>query len=290
MSHQEEKKKSTTDDEIDFELLLKNIQKQQQKFLHRIVLLKRKWKMIVLSTTLGVLLGFVLFQSIPAIYQAEMSLTNAGQPNVILFERIHALNQLADDGEISALSKLLETTEEIASTISQVEYLNIDRNVNTEDSIPSNYFFIVQLKIYDNQHLDQLQTSIIRYLEASEFLGKKKSIRIENVKSQIKNLENNLVEVDSLKNTIIASLIPRANSQGIIYGEAPDQVNVIKKGIELYNNKLLLENDLKLVDIEVVNEFVPNNKPISPKKLYFIGMGLVLGFIVALLIPGPKSS
>lgn len=282
MTSPDNKKKPLSSDEIDFEAFLQSIRVQQNKLRST---MRKKWKLLLLCAVIGAGVGYFLTIVIPPVYRAEMTVSQGSQPNVILHERTFQLNQLIEEGRPEELAKVLNLPLNVVSTLEEITYLNINRNVEIEDSIVLNYYFVIQVKVNNNNLLDELQPALLTYLEGSEFLEKRKQLRIEMIRQQITNLEKNLLHVDSLKQIMAASLTPRSRGQGLIYGEPPDQVNVINKGVDLHDIRISKIQELEMVDVEVVNEFIPSEKPVFPKKSVFMGAGILLGLILALSMP-----
>jgi hypothetical protein len=187
---------------------------------------------------------------------------------------LETLDILIKEGNHKELSKKLGFSLNASKSLNEIKVVSIE----DEDAPELVYIYQIQVKVENNQILDSLQAGIINYLEKSPYVKRRIDIKKQNILALIDRIQNEMVELDSLKDMVNNNLVSRSQNSNILIMEP---VNVYREAITLYQKELELQRDLVLVDnIQILEDFTVFLKPVSPKlSLIFYGFfgGLLLG-------------
>lgn len=291
---EEEVLRKRDNDEIDLSPLFKKLDKVINKASRTT---SRFWKIIRLRSYIiavfilvGIGVGVLLYTTAKPVYNSSVTLTSSILPLEFCKDIVDNLNTLAAENNHDLLSKKLNISTSAASDIVGFEFIYLHPYL---DSIVKGHPFRVEVEVYDNAVLNDVQQGMVALLENNNYTKERRERGIAKLQLLRDKLDLELKQMDSLKQAIAQSIIPRGSGSGLIYGEPLDPVNVYKEIINLYERKLTVENELSFMNsIHVVNDFLPRGNPDSPvllkNILYGAIIGLILGIFIVLLIPVKK--
>lgn len=242
---------------------------------------------IALFTILGITAGVGVFFFIKPVYSTHIALTSRRMTNDHCALLIQTLEDLNDHDENNVvLAKKLNITPEMALKIKNIEFNNYNDKIQKlyKDSIVIKGPFKVFVKVYDTEILDSLQQGIINYLENNDYALKRKIIDENGLQLLKADINKEITALDSLKKIVSKSIIPQSSGTGIILGQPINPIDVFQKAIDLFNNKLNVQERIALNDnIEVLEGFTKFTKPSWPKLWVTSLIGAITGYLMGVV-------
>lgn len=261
--------KQTPHEEIDLvELLAKSIRA-----------LKRNFTLILIC--LGLTIGLAVWLWIAAAreYESRMMIYSSILTESYCQELAESLNALVRDDNYSALAARLGLTEEQAVTIRRVTMEGA-----LEGAVPEvdRLIVIVTVRTRDNAVLPDLQRGIMEYIAGNDFVKIRTEERRRSYEELIARVAEEIEKLEAVKQKILQGTY--SSSTGMMMMNPSE---AYARTVELVRQKLELEEKLRLVNsVQLVEGFIPLNKPVSPKLSILMAGGLVTGMLLSLLIMG----
>jgi hypothetical protein len=174
----------------------------------------------------------------------------------------------------------------LAQQIQNIEYAPLNENIEKRfaDSVSVLLPFKVLVEVYELEILDTLQIAILNYFESNEFALTRKKLEHDEFNKTEERVKKEIIEIDSLKQLVSKSIVPRGTGSGIILGEPIDPVLVYRRGLELFERQLQLSKKQTLNDsFELMVGFNKSAKRADLGIELYIFLGLLFGYISALL-------
>jgi hypothetical protein len=249
---------SISPDEIDLEKI----------FVRTVDFFLDNWKIFILANLLafGAALGYMEVK--PKVYYSRFTAQCMSIPDARTIELLNDLDNLRENKDWVLLGKKLGLSPEKVKQIKKLEplpTLTIDKEAKGVDdyllaTTETAYNFSVVAKVKDNSILPALEKGIIRYLSENEYSKLRVNRFIENRKSLLKSIENELKKLDSL-NLLFADKIVHSPSSSTIGSPGDFKAMVIT----LQEKKLSVEDELKYAQpVRVFQSFTPLKNPIEP--------------------------
>lgn len=285
------KSTSDTNEEVSVRQIISSVKKGIISFCifiwNGILFTLKNFRIFVITITIGTGIGFGIYFLIKPVYITYLTLVSYRLSNDHCAQLIGTLHELADDEENApVLGKLLNLTTEEAEQINAIEYRNLNEKMEKiyGDSVLKNLPFTVRVEVHDTSILDKLQTGIVNYIENNEYGVKRKKLALENLELMRAEVRRNLKQLDSLKETVEQSIIPRGTGTGIIFGEPIDPINVYNKAIDMYRGELKIREEIALLsNIEVMENFTKFVKPDWPKLWLNLLLGAIGGYLLGII-------
>ena len=294
MSSQDNKKNSSSApiDEIDFRMVYNGVKgliaALWDSFLNISLFVKKKWAFILIFCLLGVGLGAGVFLITKPTYISTLTLSSYALANDYCADIIQELELIVGDDTPKLLAQKLKIDTNAAKAIKRIEFFNYDEKLKEKykdkDTVVLGRPFKVRVSASSNTVFDTLQKAIVNYLENNEYASKRKEIKKQENIMMRNKINDEIKQLDSLKNVVSASLAPRGNSSGFVFGQPIDPVNIYKEGIIFFQKELDLNKEMVLIDnIQVISDFSARDKPDSPKLSRSLAGGGIAGFLLGLL-------
>ncbi len=246
---------------------------------------KIKILLLVISISVGVYYGMYSLQR--TYYSSDLSLSHTRFENDYCKVLVNNLNlSIIGSTDKLQLANDLGISMEAASKIKKISYAPLNEHLAEKyaDSLHVLLPFKVQVEVYDNSVLDTLQTKILTYLENNEFAQKRKDIEMQSLIKSEAWIKQELIEIDSLKQLVNQGIVPRGSGNGIILGEPIDPVSVYRRGYDLYERQLVLNEQQSLNNtFEIVAGFVKRAEPSNPGVFFYLWSGIVTGYLIGIL-------
>jgi hypothetical protein len=327
MSEQTPNQQSYQDDEIDLRKLFQAIGRFFINIGHGIINIilsirratSRYKKLLIAAVVLGVLAGGAFNFLAKPYYQTSLLLKSEYFNTKLVDNNIAKLNLLCEEKDREGLAKVLNLSDAVALNIVEfdfdpfveendlieiellkqklqdleIEKADISKIIN-QIEIENRNTFLVKVKIYDTEIIENLQDALVGYFRNNTFV----SNRIKSNKSRqeqlIAKLTKDIASLDSLKDAYNLNLKSQASrpndaSNSVILGEsgAVDPVRVYNQGVSLFRLLLKEKIDYELgSDFELVDGFTTFSKPESPNiiKAMAVSIGLALALAYGLII------
>lgn len=243
------------------------------------------------------LIGFSLRYMIPGGYRTSGIFISHTIPGKYCSIMLDNLDKLSGSGNTSILGKELQIDEKMAATIFSINTTPSNDTAFIDRNDSSLSIFSVELILTNMQYLENIQKGLISYLENNSFAEKRKIAKIQSLESLKASLTRKIQSLDTVKNLVNSSIVPRGEGRGIILGEPINPVNVYQ--VEVLYSKELLKIDEELAtsdNIETLQPFLRFNEYNYPKfnriLLYFFIASVIGAFIFTPIYgrkPKPES-
>ncbi len=284
---------SNKSNEIDLRLVYNKIKQPfitLWKFIINIFLIIQKRLVLCICLFLfGIGAGIGLFFVSKPVYSSTMTISSSLLNNDFCRDEINELETLIRDNTPKLLAKKLKIDTNSAKEIKKVEFHNYfetpDKKYTKKDTVILGLPFKIKAYVSNISVYDTLQNAIVNYLENNPYALKRKEIKRQNIQLMREKLRTEIQQLDSLKIVVAAHLLPRGNSNGFVFGQPLDPINVYREGISLYKDDLELNSESILIDnIQVINDFSPSVRPESPKLWKTIITGAIVGFLLGIIL------
>lgn len=237
---------------------------------------------VVLITTIA---GYSLRFLIPPAFQTQgifVSNVLSGKFCSVLLKNLNSLKSEENKPELAVrLGLSLDATLDISS----ITLKNMRDTFTLEKRDTALSVFTVTLVLKRMDHLDSIQWALVNYLENNEFAVKRKQARRNALEKLRETLSTKLESLDSLKQIVNSSIIPRSEGRGIILGEPVNPVSVYQAEIAYYKEQLAIDEALATIDnIEIIQPFFKINRPNHPRYNYMMAVSFVIGLFLAFIV------
>ena len=199
---------------------------------------------------------------------------------------INDLQNLIDNNQnASELAELLRISPAFASTIKSLSTQPLDSlsYMNKKDTTAS--AFKIYLTVKDAKSIPIIQEGLKNFLENNEYSLKRKQAKRQTLEAMKNDYIKKINGLDSLKDILNTTIVPRSNGQGVILGEPISPIDAYELMQKFYQGQKEIEEQLMLLqNIEILQPFLKikvSNYP-DYNKIFFYSV--LIGLILALLI------
>ena len=194
-------------------------------------------------------------------------------------------NLIENSKNISVLAEQLKISPASASTIKglSTEAMDSLSYMNIRDSTAS--AFKVYLTVSDPNSIPIFQEGLKSFLEDNEYSLKRKEAKRQTLEAMKNDYIEKIKGLDSLKNILNTTIVPRSTGQGVILGEPISPIDAYEMMQNFYKGQKEIEEQLALLqNIEILQPFLRINASNYPdyNKLFFYS--ILIGIAMALLI------
>jgi len=247
-------------------------------------------KALVLSLFVAIAVGacVTLYFFQKPYYKSELSVSHIRLDNYYCFEMIRNLGALINEKRgNSELAEELKIKPEVAKAVRHILYVPANLNLARQysDSMEVLLPFKVEVEIYDNMVLPELQAGIMNYLESNEYATKLKQIETESRNQVELRIKEEIKQIDSLKLLVNQSIVPRGQGNGIILGEPIDPVSIYARAMLSYEKLMKLNKEKELNNsFQVMVGFHKSYKLAGKGLLFHIALGMLIGYIIGMAV------
>lgn len=243
-------------------------------------------KTLIAFIIIGVGLSIGIFFLKKTVYTSELTISHTRLNNGECYSLINALAKLRDNANHNdtVLAEKLGLDVKKAKQIKNIscKALNETLEKNYKDSAFVLLPFKIEVNVYSASILDSLQKGILNYLESNEYATKRKKINRDYLDKIEEKIKGEIISIDSLKNIVDKSIIPRSMGNGIILGESIDPVKVYQEGMNLYKSQLNINEQKELNNsFEIIIGFSPAVP--SASLLLYIFEGFISSFALGMI-------
>lgn len=233
----------------------------------------KKSKFYILTfIILGAFLGFIYDWQKNPIYTAKITVASAylkkSDFNIIL----QKLNNQILNKDYKNLTQQLSLDSTIISQINNFEILEKDEKEINESALKE---FIINMSVYDNSIIDNMNLSLNNYIKNSEILKLKSQTTIAKYTKLSSKIDEEIAQLELLKIKTISLLNNESKFFISNFGSINETV------VKLYEQNLILKERLEQnVDFMILEKF---NKPIQPSNKNALKFTLIGAFAFAFL-------
>jgi hypothetical protein len=238
--------------------------------------IKRNFKLLGLSIILGGGIGFCYNFFSPKIYEGRMLVSSE-----ILTEQF-CLRIFGELNESIKEKNFQEVAEKLGIGFNQAASLNsirVENSVKEKAGNQEKNFFLIVVRITDQSILSKLQTAITSFILNNNYI----KLKVDEHKKLLKQIGIELESLAELKSRVYKGDLFEKAKGNVMFD--PTEINA--KSILLNERKAKLESELAGEGIQLVQSFSKPIKPVWPRPLISIGVGIAFGlFIVLIMIIG----
>ena len=271
-----------------------------------LVFLIRKWYYFAIAIVLTVLSAYILNKTSDSYYHSHLTLRSNATHNQPIMANLERLGEYAHAKNYEALAEELNLSIEDASAIKGIETfwyydlgndgifdgLDMDRKYLSDTSIVKiDSVFSVRAEVYNSDILEELDESLVNYIETDPFLSSLNKQRISKLEAQLSQIEYEIEKLDSLqKREYYTNPDELRQKEGQIVFTSEKEVKIYHyQMFALLKLKQECERDMTLYG-DVVTILQRFSVPVEPdngtvqfaKKLiwYYLGLALLLSVLV----------
>lgn len=234
----------------------------------------------------GAVAGYCIRYVLPPSYKTEAIFISEMLPARYCTILLNNLNELRRPGNIPLLAKELNISTDAAWQIRGIIPYTIPKDtfvIEKKDSTMS--VFRVTLILHDMRYLEETQRGLINYLENNEYARRRKEAKANNMREQVADLEIKLKSLDSVRQLVSSSVVPRSQGQGIILGEPINPVSIYQAEVSYRRDLTYMKERLSTDEhIEVLQSFFKLNEYNNPNYDKLMTYAFILTFLFALIV------
>ena len=250
-----------------------------------------KWKvLIIIGPLLGIIIGLSVYYFSPKQYLSLMAVNSNLLKGAAFVIVINDLQSQIMEGNTDAIKKFLNVDELTAKKIKGLKVFSsrrfVDRKLNTDipdiENRDEETNFIIEACIEDNDILPQLETGLLYYLQNNYYMKDKGTRLKKELSNIISIIDQELLSLDTLKRSL-NEVYSLGNSSKISSIYINDPGKIADDIVKLYRLKEETQDRLIMIDVKIVERFVPNKKPYSP-KLFFSIISWFFSFVILTIL------
>ena len=263
----ESKETSRSPDDIDLLLLVERV----------MLFFRRYFWIFLVAAILGLAVGCFMYKSLPNIYRSRLVVHSYVLTNPEQIQIVAGWNELLQKKEYATLAEKLNCPENIFGSVKRIKADEIQKL-----STPTNPSgFVIDANVTNNSVLDPLQNGLVYGFEHSEYIKERLEVRRETLKELIGKTEIEIAKLDSTKKEVenIIAGTGRSSASLIVDGSS-----INRQLIEMNEKLLGYKGELKFTNaVQVLQSFNKYQKPVNPKLIPWLIIGLVFFFGLAFL-------
>ena len=271
---------SFQDDEFDIEVLASKIWNIYKKILTKlwypVVVLKSNPKKLAISLSAALVLSIILRFTIPPIFESSFIIRPNSPTDQVSSSMLEDLNTMIKDDNYEDLSKYLKLDQTLCKELFKLSYYPYYKSEFRKDTIVGLH---VTLLMKNPRLIDTFQQAILtNYLEGADYFKRYITVRQKELDYMEQLLTKDIVENDSLKHLVAASVAPR-NGGGFVFGEPLDPQKVYQSGYELQQQLMKVRTNK-----EYNQSFILAKSGIVRLKPYFPRMIILFPVLACLAV------
>lgn len=233
----------------------------------------------LLISCLVIFIGVLVFINYKksSVYKASFTVTYEDLTRKVYGDRLSKVNTLLQNNTGKA-SSLLNASDPALKSLKHVEGKNILGEALSEDLNTDKIPFVVNMYVTDTSYVDELQESILNFLEnGNRYLSEKRQMKINEYQDELKFINKQLAMMDTLKITYNGAESTTSSSKK---SSSTDGSTLYELSYDLYKRKQELNERLSMPkNLYVIDDAIVTNQS---NKSYL--MMIVLGFIIGLIV------
>ncbi|GAC1420336.1 MAG: hypothetical protein NVSMB67_12510 [Flavisolibacter sp.] len=257
--------------------------------------LKKNFLLFLLSFLFLAALGYSFRFIFPGYYKTKAIFITKVMPLKLCSEMFININTLVSEGKNeNIIADQMKMSVVAARAIKKIYTGREDSLVNYDHNDSGYKSFELILVVNDKSKISEIQEGILNFLQNNGYAKRHLEARKKTLQDLSFDLVTRIKNMDSLKDILSRSVVPRSSGQGIILGEPVSPISAYE--VQLKYFKLLSDyrQELSLLqNFEVVQPFLQIQNPNYPNmnKIFIYWIILILaGLLIAVPFFGKSSS
>jgi hypothetical protein len=232
-------------------------------------------KKIIIFLTIGVLIGTFNYIFTPKVFSASFVIDSPSISLGNIKELLKDLHELIEERNYNELSKYLGITAEEASKLSDIDFYDVQRDI--EEKEEKNISMGITFNTQDTINREKVRDGIINCLSNSQYLTTRIKLRLKLIDSSLKSIDSEIMYLNRIKSSL-ESQVNALPGPEIVFdfgGLSERNVMLLEK-----KNKMMLEKNSLVYNIIVSKNLTNFRKHVKPKLMLSLIFGLLLsGFV-----------
>lgn len=235
---------------------------------------KNKW-IFLLAILVGLLLGYLLYRSLPVVYKSRLVIHSFVLTNQNDIQIVANWNAVLKGGDYAALVNTFNLDEDILCKVKQIKAEEIQKIFTPNN--PNG--FTIDVLVTDNSILEALQKGIVYAFDNSEYVKDRLIAKRNRLEELIDKTSIELKKLDSTKKMVENIISGKGSSSSSLIVDAS---NINRQWIEMNEKLLSLKEELKFSHaVQVLQGFSKFKKPAGPNLYVWLFLGLISCLSVA---------
>jgi hypothetical protein len=233
-------------------------------------------KGLLLILFVSLTLSVFLFYIVPKRYTTSLT-ASCGIIRLEAMEQIIQILRLsAKDRDYESLASNLNLSQANSSLIKDIEFVEIRPAITSNSG--GNDLFMVQIILSDKMNLNELQVSLLNYINRNENLKQVSTVYMASYQNNLERVNNEITQLETTRKMLLED---NFKSQNYIMMN-PSEIN--ERLVSLTRQKNDLVRDITLFSpVRVIQPFNSLSRPSFPRLSYFLLGGLLFGLVGSLI-------
>ena len=233
---------------------------------------------LVITLVISVGTAYVVYFNSKSVYESKMIVRSDILTEPFTNSMAESVNDLIKTKNHNSLKEKLVLGDNDALALVEIKISSLKGEVKVKEEKEDLAFFLITIKVHNNTMLPRLQESLLNYLQNNEYVKVRIQLREEYYRQSIAKVDKEIQALDSLKSRITKGQPFSGNGSNMIFF---DPTNVYSSSIELFKQKINLQQSLELVNsVQLIEGFTIPNRPIAPKLSVFLPVGFFAGLVL----------
>lgn len=245
-----------------------------------VILFKKNLWLIILCIAICFGASLAIYYSKDRVYSSRMIvysdiLTKSYSEKLAL-----NLKDLIEDDSYTELSSKLGLTPGEAEELVDLRIESALDDASPQVEEARRLFLVITVEVKDNAILPKLQTGIMKFIGENSFVKVRVEQRKKYYEELIQKVSMEIEKLEEVKKKISEGTFKSGGGMLLMDPSEP-----FSKSIDLFKERLSYQQSLELVNsVQLVEGFVPFDRPIKPRLSLTIGEGILAGFLLASMI------
>ncbi len=241
----------------------------------------KRYKWLFLTGTLtGLFLGFLRFNSLPAVYKSRLVLQSSFTTNQNNIQIVSNWNNLLRNGNDESLAGILNIPVGLLQKVKGLKAEEIQKIFSAQN--PNG--FLIDVSVTDPAILSELQKGIVFGFDNHGVAKERLTSKRNRTEAMISKTACEIQTLDSLRAVIAGLLKTNSTNNSLIV----DVQGISQQLIEMNEKHLGYKEELKFMRaVQVVQDFYPPKKPAGNSLIVWLVLGLLstlsISFVIALI-------
>ena len=238
-----------------------------------------KW-LFLAGTLAGLFIGFIRFNSLPAVYKSRLVLQSSFTTNQNNIQIVSNWNNLLRNGNDESLAGILIVPIELLKKVKSLKAEEIQKIFSAQN--PNG--FLIDVSVTDPAILSELQKGIVFGFDNHGVAKERLTSKRNRTEAMISKTACEIQTLDSLRAVIAGLLKTNSTNNGLIV----DVQGISQQLIDMNEKHLGYKEELKFMSaVQVVQDFYPPKRPTGNNLIVWLMLGLLstlsISFVIALI-------
>ncbi len=238
----------------------------------------KRYKWLLLAATLtGLFIGFLRFNSLPAVYKSRLVLQSSFTTNQNNIQIVSNWNNLLRNGNDESLAGILNVPVELLKKVKSLKAEEIQKIFSAQN--PNG--FLIDASVTDPSILGELQKGIVFGFDNHGVAKERLNSKRNRTEAMISKTACEIQTLDSLRAVMGGLLKTKSTNNGLIV----DVQGISQQLIDMNEKHLGYKEELKFMRaVQVIQDFYPPKSPAGNNLIVWLMLGFLSTFSISFII------